>query len=362
MRVLVSGASIAGPAVAYWLSRHGFEVTVVEQAAGVRPGGQAIDVRGAALDVIERMGLMPRVRAVRTRMRGMTMYDGEGVEQWSSTEMTMSAGRLDSPDVELLREDLCTFLYEATRDRVEYVFGDTVTAVDPDGRVEFERGRPASYDLVIGADGLHSTVRRLVFGPERDFLRSLRARLAVFSAPNFLGLDNWQIWLREGLRGYCVYPVRDNAEVRVIAGFEAGPEEHLERIDPGVQKQLVADALGSLGGNTAKVLAAMWDADDLYSDVMAQVHMPSWTSGRVALVGDAASCPSPITGQGTSLALVGAYVLGTELGRSGGEPGPAFAAYEARMRPFVQANQALATPDRRADEEAVDLAKNAITL
>ena len=362
MRVLVSGASIAGPAVAYWLSRHGFEVTVVEQATGVRPGGQAIDVRGAALDVIERMGLMPRVQAVRTRMRGMTMYDGEGVEQWSSTEMTMSAGRLDSPDVELLREDLCTFLYEATRDRVEYVFGDTVTAVDPDGRVEFERGRPASYDLVIGADGLHSTVRRLVFGPERDFLRSLRARLAVFSAPNFLGLDNWQIWLREGLRGYCVYPVRDNAEVRVIAGFEAGPDEHLERIDPGVQKQLVADTLGSLGGHTAKVLAAMWDSDDLYSDVMAQVHMPSWTSGRVALVGDAASCPSPITGQGTSLALVGAYVLGTELGRSGGEPGPAFAAYEARMRPFVQANQALATPDRRAGDEAVDLAKNAITL
>ncbi|QUQ67773.1 FAD-dependent monooxygenase [Kutzneria sp. CA-103260] len=362
MRVLVSGASIAGPAVAYWLSRHGFAVTVVEQAPALRPGGQAIDVRGVALEVVERMGLMPRVQAVKTRMRGMTMYDREGTEEWSSTEMTMSAGRLDSPDVELLREDLCAFLHEATRDQVDYVFGDSVTAVEPDGRVEFERGRPAVYDLVIGADGLHSTVRRLVFGPERDFLHSLRARLAIFSAPNFLGLDNWQVWQRDGLRGYCVYPVRDNAEVRVIGGFEAGPEEHLERVDAGGLKQLVADRFAGFGGHTAEMLTAMWSADDLYSDVMAQVRMPAWTSGRVALVGDAACCPSPITGQGTSLALVGAYVLGTELGRSGGDPGPAFAAYERRMRPFVDANQALARPDRQPDDSALDLAKNAITL
>jgi 2-polyprenyl-6-methoxyphenol hydroxylase-like FAD-dependent oxidoreductase len=364
--VLFSGAGVAGPVLAYWLHHHGFAPTVVERAPTLRPGGQAVDVRGVALDVIERMGLTEPLRKARTQMRGMSMLGPDGTEIMRSTEMALSSGRLDSDDVEVLREDLTRLLYERTRPDVRYVFGDSVTALEQDrdgAHVTFEHADPATFDLVVGADGLHSTVRQLAFGPERRYVHHLGAYVGVFTAPNFLNLDRWQIWLRAEGVGYGIYSARDNAEIRVNLGFESAPLEY-DRRDLDVQRKLIEDRLAGVGWETPRLLAAMWRATDFYFDAMAQVRMGSWSTGRVALLGDAGYCPSPLSGQGTSLALVGAYVLADTLASSGGDHRAGFERYERRMREFVALNQALATenPGGPASEESSERAKVAIDL
>ncbi|GAA2082773.1 FAD-dependent monooxygenase [Streptomyces albiaxialis] len=366
--VLISGAGVAGLTAAYWLRRRGFAPTVVERAPALRPGGQALDVRGVALDVLERMDLLAEARALRTRMRGMSMVDGEGNEQWRSTEVALSSGRLDGGDIELLRDDLTALLYERARDGAEFVFGDHLTALTLDehgAHAEFAHGAPRTFDLVVGADGLRSATRRLAFGPEGGFLHPLGQHVAVFSSDNFLKLEDWQVWMQHEGAGYCVYPARGNAELRTTIGFTAeGPEEYDHR-DTDAQKALLAARLGHLGGDVPRLLEAMREAPDFFFDVMAQVRMESWVTDRAALVGDAGYCPSPLSGQGSSLALVGAYVLADELGKApeGGQ-GAALARYDARMRPFVALNQALATenPGHGPSEESMERAKNAIDL
>src|SRR5690349_4194757 len=227
--VLISGAGVAGSALASWLHRHGFRPTVVERAPALRAGGHAVDVRGVALEVIDRMGLAGPLSRARTEMLGMSLLDAEGVEIMRSTETALSSGRLDSDDVEVLREDLAGMLFDATRPHVRYLFGDSVTAMeeDRDGvRVTFGTAPPEAFDLVVGADGLHSAVRRLAFGPERDYVHHLGAYVGVFSAPNFLDLDRWQVWLRAEGVGYAVYSARGNTELRVNLGFESGPLDY----------------------------------------------------------------------------------------------------------------------------------------
>ncbi|MEU9117824.1 FAD-dependent monooxygenase [Streptomyces sp. NPDC048483] len=364
--VLVSGASVAGLTLAYWLHHHGYAPTVVERAPGVRPGGQAIDVRGVALDVLDRMHLLEQAQQARTRMRGMSMLDGDGNELWRSTEMTLSSGRLDSDDIELLREDLTQLLYRKSHEDVEYLFDDSITLLQEgahDIRASFERSQDRTFDLVVGADGLHSKVRQLAFGPEREFIRHLGPHVAVFSTDNFLNLDDWQVWLQDGAASYCVYPVRNNTEIRATLGFTSEPLDY-DYHDTEQQKSILADRMSHLGGETPSLLKAMWEAPDFYFDAMAQIHMDRWSEGRAVLVGDAGYCPSPLSGQGTSLALVGAYVLADELRKAGADHRTALTRYEQRLRPFVERNQALATenPGGSASEDSLERAKTAITL
>jgi 2-polyprenyl-6-methoxyphenol hydroxylase-like FAD-dependent oxidoreductase len=364
--VLISGASIAGPALAYWLRRHGFTPTVVERAPALRRGGQAIDVRGAALGVVERMGILAEVRGASTGMRGMSFVDGEGKELMSTTAETLTGGPTDSEDVELMRDDLTDILYEVTRRDTEYLFDDSITGLSQGEdavEVTFERRAPRTFDLVIGADGLHSNVRGLVFGEESRFISHLGIYLAVFTVPNYLGLDRWQTFHRyaEGMVG--IYSARQNAEARAILGF-GSPALTFDHRDAGAQKRLVAARMAGAGWEAPRLLEAMWDAPDFHFDSMSQIHLPCWSSGRVALIGDAGYCSSPLSGQGTSLALVGAYVLAGELAAAGGEHRTAFARYEERMREFVALNQRLVMESQEGPppRESVVRAANGITL
>jgi len=364
--VLIFGAGVAGPTLAYWLHQHGFSPTIVESAPMQRRGGQAIDIRGVALEVIERMGIDAQVRQARTCMRGMTVLDGDGAEISRTTEATFSSGRLDSGDIELLREDLTRVLYERTCDDVEYLYHDTMVAMleQADGVcVTFEHAAPRLFDVVIGADGLHSNVRAMIFGQEREFLHSLGMQIGIFSTDNFLALDHWQIWVQGGSAGYGIYPVRNNKELRVTLGFGSDPHEAACH-DVEKQKQRAAEHLAHLHWETPRLLDAMWRARDYYTDEMAQIRMPCWSKGRVALLGDAAYSASPLSGQGTSLALVGAYILADELAKSRANYAVAFTLYEERMRPFALINQALATEcqGRPASIASIDAAKNAISL
>lgn len=368
--ILISGASIAGPALAWQLARLGFETVIVERAPGPRPGGQAIDVRGAALEVLRRMDLLEPASSLRTRLKGVVTLDREGNEVARSDEMTLSGGRFATEDFEILRDDLVSILMEAVPQDTEVIFDDSVTGLEDDGHgsfVTFERSRARRFDLVVGADGMHSNIRRLVFGDERQFLVPVGVALAVYSAPNRIGLDGWQIVCRGEGGALCIAsPVRDNSELRLCFSFPASlDEEHHDDIE--AQKSLLADRCGKLGWQVPELLQVMHSTPDFYLGAIAQVKLPVWREGRVVLLGDAAHCPSPATGQGTSLALVGAHVLGQELARSPSDLASASIRYEKRMRPFVETNHALLAAMREAGGEdamfrRLDAAKHAIDL
>jgi 2-polyprenyl-6-methoxyphenol hydroxylase-like FAD-dependent oxidoreductase len=342
--VLISGASIGGPALAHWLREYGFDVTVVERARGLRPGGQAIDVRGPALQVMELMGLGDQLRAAGTDMRGMTMLDADGNELFSSTTHTISGGDLSSPDVELLRDDLANMLFNAT-EGVEYLFDDTITAIDGT-RVTFEKAAPRDFDVIVGADGLHSNVRRLVFGPEERFISHLGMYLAVFTAPNFLNLDRWQIFQQGEVVGGGIMSARGNAECRVYMGFNG--EVDFDHRDVEAQRRLIAEKFADAGWEWQTALKHMWEAPDFHFDSMSQIRMDTWSKDNVVLLGDAGYCGSPMSGQGTSMALVGAYVLAGELRDN---QATAFGRYEAILRPYVTANQDMALRNREGGWE-----------
>jgi len=364
--VLISGASVAGPALAYWLRKQGFAPTLIERASAVRSGGQAVDIRGAALTVVDRMHLLAAAREKRTQMRGVSMIDETGKEIWRSEERTVSGGRFDNDDVEILKDDLSTLLYDATKGDCEYLFQTSIAALVEDDEgvaVTFDNGLTRRFDLVVAADGLRSNTRRLVFGDDASLYRDLGSHLAVFTTPNFLELDNWQIGYRNECAGFLIYPAHDNLELRVTFGFGSDPTDDVR--DAAAQKALVAQRCANLPWEAPRLLAAMEDAADFYLGSMAQIVMDRWSRGRVALVGDAGYCPSPMSGQGTSLAIVGAYVLAQELARASGDHRAAFAVYETRMRPFVERNQALASIERtdmHVSDEDLDGAKNAISL
>jgi 2-polyprenyl-6-methoxyphenol hydroxylase-like FAD-dependent oxidoreductase len=359
VNVLISGASVGGPALAYFLNRYGFNVTVVERAPHLRPGGQAIDVRAAALDVLEQMGVLDEARRLKTDIHGMSIVDSTGKELFRTTEHTFTGGPIANSDVEILRDDLCRLIYEATGDGVEYLFNDSITSITQDehtAHVTFENRAPRDFDIVVGADGLHSNVRKLVFGPESQFISHLGGSyMGVFTAPNFLDLDHWQVYHQNNGAGGIIMSVRDNTELRVYAGFFAEEQLDYDHRDLPAQKRIIADRLANAGWEFPNALKYMWDAPDFHFDSASQIRMDSWSKGRVVLLGDAGYCGSPMSGQGTSMALIGAYVLAGELKKAGGDHVTAFAAYEDELRGFVERNQgiALANAEQRgAAEEA----------
>jgi 2-polyprenyl-6-methoxyphenol hydroxylase-like FAD-dependent oxidoreductase len=333
MTILISGAGIAGPALAYWLTRQGRRVEIVEKAPSSRTGGYKVDVRGAASTVLGRMGLLETVRAAGTGMRRITYVNAKG-GPIATLPADLIMGRRGD-DVEIMRGDLGRILHDATAGDTAYTFGDAIASLrdGPDGvDVTFTSGRTGRYELVVAADGLHSATRRQVFGEVP--LSHLGGYLAIFSTANRLGIDREELMYSEPGRLIFTYAMEAAGPAWVGMIFSSPSRGEIR----GDGKRLVTEAFAGGGWRTGEFLDAMGRADDFYFDSLSQVEAPSWSSGRVVLLGDAAHCPAPSSGQGTSLALVGAHVLATELSRAGHTE--AFAAYESRMRPYVAKNLA----------------------
>ncbi|MEU4600762.1 FAD-dependent monooxygenase [Nocardia sp. NPDC023988] len=349
IRVLVAGASIAGPALAHWLHRWGAVVTVVERAAELRPGGQAVDARGVTKEVIGRMGLDAAVRAACTQTIGAHTVDADG-HVLETYRVDDDGGDGFIAEIEILRGDLSQVLYEDTRGDVEYIFGDRIAELsqDADGvEVVFDSGNRRRFELVIGADGLHSALRTMVFGPHEQFVRHLGHVLAFFSVPNEFGLDTWLIEYQEAGRSAGLRPIRDATRAMAMFSFPAADVD-VDYRDIEAQKRLLRERMDGHGWLTPRILAHLDDTPDFYLDQVAQVVKEHWSRGRVGLLGDAAFSSSPMSGQGTGLALVGAYVLAGELAAAEWNPELGFARYETRMRSFVEANQEIARLNARS--------------
>lgn len=338
-KVLISGASIAGPALAYWLNRHGYAVTVVEKAPAPRSGGYPIDVRGTALEVVRRMGILPQLRDVHIDLRRFTFLDGDGGTVASVNPQAV-AGSVAGQDIEVRRGDLTDALHEVVRHDVEFLFNDSIDTLDQSDHgvdVTFRGGGSRTFDMVFGADGLHSRTRELVFGPEEQFHRYLGYCFAGFTMPNVFGLSHEiAMWNTPG-RAAALYAAGDDDTVHAFLNFARPEPPFIAVRAPEAQLDLVAGIFTDAGWEVPGMLAAMRDADDLFVDVVSQIRMPRWSSGRVALLGDAAYAPSFLTGQGSSLALVGAYMLAASLADR--DPAAGFAAYEHSTRAFVTLNQ-----------------------
>ncbi|MER7585382.1 FAD-dependent monooxygenase [Kitasatospora sp. NPDC097691] len=352
--ILVSGGGIAGPALAHWLRRHGFDPTVVERAPGPRPGGQAVDLRGASRTVVERMGLTERVRALCVEQRGIALVDRRGRHS-ARIPVELFEGEGIVSEVEILRGDLADVLREATDD-VEYLWDDTVTALaeDADGvTVTFENAPARRFALVVGADGLHSAVRRLAFetpgggpggGKDRGHYHPLGGYHSWFTVHDpalARDLDSW--FLMYNAPGGLVAgarPGRLPGEVKASLGFRSAPLTY-DRHDDDALKLLLADRFAGAGWEVDRLLAGMRTAEDFAFDSFGQIRLDHYSRGRVVLLGDAGYSPSPLTGLGTSLALVGAYLLAGELAAADGDFRTAFARYEELMRPYVTQAQEL---------------------
>ncbi|GLX02360.1 FAD-dependent monooxygenase [Microtetraspora sp. NBRC 16547] len=341
--VLISGGGIAGTALAYWLRRYGFTVTVVERAPAPRLGGHTVDLRGAAREVVERMGLLQDARRVAVDSKGMSYVDEAG-RRVADMPASFLGGAGVVGELEILRGDLVELLHRATGDETEYVFDDTITALTqtPEGvHVTFERSAPRVFDVVVGADGTHSLTRSLAFGPESRFSRDLGCYTAYFTARNVFDIQDWELFYNiPGQKMAALRPSRRPEEAKVLFGFASEPLDYDHR-DQRRQKEIVAEVFAGAGWHIPAMLREMEAATDFYLDSATQIVMDGWSHGRVVLLGDAGYGPSSLGGNGTGLALVGAYVLAGELAAAGGEHKAAFAAYEREMRAFVKQNHKL---------------------
>lgn len=337
MKTLISGASIAGPALAYWLGRYGHEVTVVELAPALRKGGYAVDFRGGANEVVlERMGVLDDLRALQTGGSAMR-FVAEDDRLLMRLPPEFAGG-----DLEVLRSDLSQVLYDHSRDKAQYVFGDSIAALSQHAGgvdVTFESGSEATFDLVLGADGLHSAVRRLAFGPEKDFVSHLGYYVAGWDLPNDFGIE--RDVLMYNVPGRLASVGADHRDARKAGAMVvfASPELTYDRRDPSAQKAIVRSAFAGLGWKVPQLLGGLDDCTELYFDSISRVDASRWSNGRVALVGDA-GYGATLGGMGTGTAIVAAYVLAGELAAASGNHAAAFAAYESQLRKSVQACQA----------------------
>jgi 2-polyprenyl-6-methoxyphenol hydroxylase-like FAD-dependent oxidoreductase len=341
MKVAICGAGVAGPTLAYWLLRGGHEPVLVEQAPSLRAGGYVIDFWGVGYTVAERMGILPAVRDAGYTMQELRFVDGRGRKAGG---FSADAFRRTMGDrfTTLPRGDLAAEIYRAIEGRAETLFGDTISAIDEhkDGvRASFAKGGDRDFDLVIGADGLHSAIRHLTFGAEHQFENQLGYFVAAFEAEDYRPRDELA-YVSYGAPGRQLARIalRENRTVFLFV-FASARMSGREPRDLDDRKAVLHQVFDDAGWECRRILEAMDKSLDLYFDRVSQISMAAWSKGRVGLVGDAAACVSLLAGEGTGLAVTEAYVLAGELCRVGDDYREGFRRYEARLRPFIEAKQ-----------------------
>lgn len=340
MQILIQGASIAGPVLAYWLTRSGHDVTVVERAPGLRKtGGHAVDLFRPAMEISQRMGVLPHIEARATGTETLLAY-----RPWSSRPARIDYLKLEKTmsdrHVEIMRDDLSEIYYDAARDDVEYLFGDQITSISDDGNVTFTHAAGRRFDVVVGADGLHSGVRQLVFGDVPE--RFLGGYLSVVSVPRSLAREGEMTGYFEPNRVAMVYTADHLDDARAVFIFRPKSRLDFDHRDVGCQKSQLRAAFTGRSDQVDIWLDELGHTPTFYFDAITQLEMGEWSRGRVTLVGDAGYCPGPAVGGSASLAVYGAYVLACELTRAGGDHAAAFAAYERTMMPSVLGARKLA--------------------
>ena len=354
LQVLISGASVAGPALAFFLARAGAKVTIVEKAPSLRTGGQNIDIRGVGLKVVRGMGLEAAVLKRATQEEGVAFVDASDRRRAEFPVDRTGQNLSMTAEVEIMRGDLVKIFYDATCDDVKYVFGDSIESmVEKDEKVNvlFKNGLKQQFDLVFAADGLGSPTRALIFGHDKQKspIKSLGQYVAWFTIPRHGSDGRWARWYNAPGRRLILLRPDTQAEASQqttraslwICSDSAGLQGY-SKLSIAEQKAMMHDLFGDAGWETSRALAGMDSADDFYMQEVAQVKMDEcWSRGRMAVLGDAAYCPSPISGMGTTVAVVGAYLLAGEIARSPKDPQIAFASYERLMRPFVTKAQKL---------------------
>lgn len=340
MRIAINGNGVAGPALAYWLHRAGHEATLIERAPRLRTGGYMIDFWGIGYTVAERMGILPAVRKAGYAVQEVRLVDSRGSRVGGfpvSVMGQMVGGRF----ISLPRGDLAAAVYRSLEDHVETIFDDGIR-----GLADHERGvrvildnSERDFDLVVGADGLHSAIRALTFGPQRQFEWQVRYFVAAFDAQGYRPRDEL-VYVSHAAPGRQVarFAERDDRTLFLFvfaADRMVGPLPE----DLDGRKTALHRVFGDVGWECRQILRAMDDAEEIYFDRVSQIVMDRWSKGRIALIGDAAACVSLLAGEGTGLALAEAYILAGELKRSGGDHRRAFAEYERRLRPLITVKQ-----------------------
>lgn len=338
---LISGAGIAGPTLAFWLDRLGYAPTIVERAPAFRTGGYMIDFWGVGYEVAERMDLLPAIHEVGYRIDQVRIVNARGrtAASFSARVFEKAArGRF----ISLPRGDLARVIYERVADRVETRFGTSITALqNVAGGVDvaFDNSPSRTFDIVVGADGLHSNVRALAFGPAAEFERHLGYYTAAFHARGYPHREEG-VYTSYSIPGgqLARYALRDDWSAFFFL-FKRRHQDHTRAHEPEGQRALIDERFRGRGWECDEILRALYNADDLYFDDVAQAHVPAWSRGRVTLLGDAAYCPSLLAGEGAGLAMAGAYVLARALARWPSEPERAFADYQDSFRPLTRKKQ-----------------------
>lgn len=336
MKILIVGAGIAGPTAAYWLLKAGHEVTIVERAPELRAGGYLVDFWGAGFDVAERMGIVPELRR-----RGYVFTNALAIDRNGRRVASVTPAKVMKSGehyLSIARSELSTVIYDSLEGGAELILGDSVKTLEDDGasvRVAFESGSTREFDLVVGADGLHSRVRRLAFGPDERFEKYLGIVFAAFEAGGYRPRNELvaMMYADIGFQTVRLSLDHDNTLLLISALHDGAVPE-----DRPTQEELLRTALSDAGWEVPAILELMPKARDFFFDSVSQIRMPSWSTGRVVLVGDAAAAPSFLAGQGSALAMVGAYTLGAELARADGYT-QAFARYQERLAPLITSKQ-----------------------
>jgi len=337
--ILISGAGIAGPALAFWLKAGGFEPTLIERAPELRTAGYVIDFWGLGYDIAERMGLTADIHRLGYQARELRIVNGRGDRVagfGTSVFRELTNGRY----VTIARGELSRLLFESVSGRSEAIFGNEIAGLEESDdyvRVEFKHGPGRQFDLVIGADGLHSQVRRLEFGPQDRFEKQLGYAVAALEVEDYRPRDK-DVYVIYGQPGRMLgrFALHQNRTLFLFV-FATGGGPLPDTLDG--QKRLLRTRYGDDRWECPRILDALDRARELYFDTVSQIRMPGWSRGRVALVGDAAFCVSLLAGQGSALAIISAYVLAGELVKAGGRHEEAFRQYEIFLRAFMESRQ-----------------------